>query len=231
MSLPTLLFAVNGAFVVTAIATLAGHTRSGWSASATGVPPWEARLSLWALVGACVVGVLLQAASLVRKHRGESESSRHERWEALHAAVLLFLTCELLWEALLTTGTSTVWALPNGAQRVRVVLPLRYLSWASTNADICCAVAVALGLSRGAMLRSCAAIVVCTLAAFPLELTPVGSPAWSLALFFRAAASPTRSSPWVLASRAAHRAPRRCCALWCWCSSSQTSLSTTSREW
>jgi class 3 adenylate cyclase len=79
---------------------------------------------------------------------------------------------------MLMTGAATALPLPNLAGRVRLVFPLRYVSWMSTNAYIFAALAAALRMPKNESATAVAAIVGCTFAAFPLEFLPVGSARW-----------------------------------------------------
>jgi class 3 adenylate cyclase len=99
-------------------------------------------------------------------------------WLSSHIYVILYTANEFIFKVLIMSNFATVWELPNASGRTRLVYPMRYVSWASTNSYIFTAVAVSLGLRPGETFSACLGIVVCTLASFPLELNPVASPTW-----------------------------------------------------
>ena len=103
-------------------------------------------------------------------------------WLRSHVYVMLYVTNELIFKALLMSNHATVWEIPNAPGRMRLVYPLRYISWASTNSYIFTAVAIAFGLRTDETFAACLSIIFCTLASFPLELLP----AYSLLWFFSA---------------------------------------------
>ena len=150
-------------------------------------PAWELWLSHGALLGVCVAGLCLSVVSTVRMCWGHPPLASHG-WKRLHVPVLQFLAVQFVFEALMASRSATAWALPNAAGRTRLVHPLRYVTWASTNSYIILAVAVALGVSQRDTLRSCASVVACTLAAFPLELTPAGLHLWVVSFALSCAA-------------------------------------------
>ena len=103
-------------------------------------------------------------------------------WVRMRIYILLFAANELLFESLVVSGAASSWVLPNAAGRLRVVHPLRYIAWASTNSYLLNAVSIALRVDARATLAACLGIVLSTLCAFPLELTAVASAPWLCAL-------------------------------------------------
>ena len=101
-------------------------------------------------------------------------------WERAHIYVSLFLANEFIFKILLTTGAPTAWHLTNAAGRTRLVYPLRYISWVTTNSYMFTAMSVAFGLHSQEILHTCLGVTVCMLSAFPLELLPFASPLWIL---------------------------------------------------
>ena len=178
--LDALLLLVNSAVLVAAAVEFCGHAR-GEGGTAVTTPTWELALCQRAFLGACVVGACFSVASTWRMCSGLPPLALGHM-KPLHLSVLQFLAMQFVFEALMSLGGTTAWELPNAARRPRLVYPLRYATWASTNSYVILAVSASLRMSQLDTLRSCAAIVLCTLAAFPLELTPVGSLPWALAL-------------------------------------------------
>jgi hypothetical protein len=102
-------------------------------------------------------------------------------WQRANMYVLLFVMNEFIFKALISTGFAVAWLIPNAAGRVRLVYPLRYISWATTNSYIFTAMSIAFGLNSNETFTSVLGIMICTLLAFPLELHPIVSTVWRIA--------------------------------------------------
>lgn len=79
---------------------------------------------------------------------------------------------------MLVTGTTTQWTMVNAAGRPRVVYPMRYLTWVSTNAYMFAAMASALRMPERDSLVACVTIVFSVAMGFPLESYTAYSYVW-----------------------------------------------------
>jgi hypothetical protein len=152
---------------------------AGVAPPAAPVFPAALSLSFWIFLATVAAGVLDSLASSLLFFFG-GRGSLEARAARGRPLVLMgfFWAAEFLWETMLMTGAATSWSLPNAAGRDRPVFPLRYVSWMATNAYIFAALASALRMPAHEASAAVATIVVCTIAAFPLELLPVASASW-----------------------------------------------------
>lgn len=138
-------------------------------------------------IGGVVASTVSLLKSLYKRfssHRGgevikPTPAQSHEWWRC-YAHILLFLANEFIFEALLLSGAATAWRLPNAFGRIRMVYPLRYITWASTNSYIVMSTAYAMRMGEKETLFAVASIVVTTLSAFPLELREMHTVTWGL---------------------------------------------------